>query len=415
MPEIDNCAKSIKARNVMLAIRKDKAPRKDTKELYACIGKLNPKKFGVILHDKEQDENGNIEPPGYHAMITFDNACSVNNLAKQLGIPPQNIEVWDKGINNGFSYMLHRTAKARAEGKHQYDPSEVIANFDFEALMETIPFEIGQAKIARDANPKTLLDAVYAGVMTKEEAEKRLTGSQYAYYGKKLVDVWNKRQQRLADEWRQQMTADEKQAQTIWIYGPTGTGKTDLAREIAGKRGKYYKSGSSRDMFQGYNVEAHTIILDELREDSIRYDDLLKILDPFAVYSGGTMAPSRYQDKALAADFFLITSPYSPERFYKYAIRDKETREIDKFDQLLRRLTLIIQMTDIHICPVEYKKPKAPLKIDPPQPIPGLQRPNPYSQKQRPASRPNPKDVFDSLFNQDEDTDTTGDKDNEKS
>lgn len=393
----------------MLAIRKDKAPWKDTKDLADCIRKLNPKKFAVILHDKEQDENGNIEPPGYHAMITFDNARSVNNLAKQLGILPQNIEVWDKGINNGFSYMLHRTRKAQAEGKHEYDPSEVIANFDFEALMGTIPFEIGQAKIARDANPKTLLDAVYAGIMTKDEAEKRLTGSQYAYYGKKLVDVWNKRQQRLADEWRQQMIDDEKQAQTIWIYGPTGTGKTNLACEIGKKHGDFFKSGSSRDMFQGYEVGKNVIILDELREDSIRYDDLLKILDPFSVYSGGSMAPSRYQDKALAADTFIVTTPYDPYQYYKLVVSDSEAQKVDKFSQLLRRLTLILYMDNYSISAVNVQAGACP------QIIPGASRPNPYSQVNRPASKPDPKDVFDSLFNQDEDTDTTGDTDNEKS
>lgn len=392
MSDNRNCAKPLKARNVMLAIRQDKSPWKDIKELYACIGKLNPNKVGVILHDKEQDEKGDAEPPGYHAMITFRNAHSVKHLAKQLGVPPQNIEVWDKGVNNGFSYMLHRTKKAQEEGKHQYNPSEVIANFDFEALMETIPFEIEQAKITRDASPKTLLDAVYAGVMTKEEAESRLTGSQYAFYGKKINDVWNKRQQKLADEWRQNMIAAGKQVEVIWVFGETGTGKTQLAREIGKQRGDFFKSGISRDIFQGYEVSKNVIILDELRENSIRYDDLLKILDPFSVYSGGSMAPSRYQDKALAADTFIITTPFDPYQYYKRAVADEEAQKIDKFDQLLRRLTLILFMDDDSISAVKV------LTGGGIQMIPGASRPNPYSQTQRPNSKPDPKDVFDRLF-----------------
>lgn len=426
MPDKDNCTKEpIKARNYMLAIRSDHAPWKTTEELKIIIeDKLKPQKYGIIRHDKDVDENGNPKPPGDHAMLVFENERHLKATAKKLGVAPENLKIWNDGINNGFGYLIHRTKKAQKEGKYQYDPSEVKANFVFQALMDTIPVEIEQAKQAHDTNPKALLDNLYAGVMTKEEVEARLTGSQYAFYSKKINDVWVKRLQNLADEWRKEMIAMGKQVEVIWIYGDTGTGKTLLAQEIASKKGAFYKSGSQRDTFQRYKGE-HTIILDEFREECVKYDEILKILDPFSVQSGGSVGPSRYSDKALAADMFIITTPYNPYQYYKRVVPDKSQQKIDKFDQLLRRLTLILEMDNDNIYPVEMMpvesekedQTKQPEKMFEPERIPGVSRPNPYSQAKRPATKPDPKDVFDELFSQNvtpQDTDTNEDTTNDE-
>lgn len=110
-----------------------------------------------------------------------------------------------------------------------------------------------------------LLNALYAGVLSKEEVEKHLTGAQYGKYRRQIEDVWRKRLQNLAEEWRKEMIAQGKSVTVIWLYGTAGTGKTSLACHYAAQSGQpYYMSGSSRDIFQSYTGE-HTIILDELR------------------------------------------------------------------------------------------------------------------------------------------------------
>lgn len=122
--------------------------------------------------------------------------------------------------------------------------------------------------------------------------------------------------------------------------------------------------------------------MDEFRENSMRYDDLLKILDPFSIYSGGSMAPSRYQDKALAADTFIITTPYDPRQYYERVLSDEDARKIDRYAQILRRLTLILYVDNYGIRPVAVPS------VGCPQLIPGvISRPNPYSQVNRPASK----------------------------
>lgn len=94
-------------------------------------------------------------------------------------------------------------------------------------------------------------------------------------------------------------------------------------------------------MFQSYNGE-HAVIIDDLRNHTIRYEDLLRITDPHNI-EHGTNAPSRYYDKALAVEFIVITSPYDPFEFYLGEV-PKSQRNIDKFEQLNRRITVTIYL-----------------------------------------------------------------------
>ena len=87
-------------------------------------------------------------------------------------------------------------------------------------------------------------------------------------------------------------------------------------------------------MFQQYEGQA-AIILDDLRPETFPYDDLLKMLDPFGE---APAAPSRYFDKLLTADIFIITSPYNPRQFYDKIFTTFE--DTDSFGQLARRITI---------------------------------------------------------------------------
>ena len=354
--------------------------------------KLRPRRYAIIVHDKDTDKTGQPKTPDLHIMLSFDNARSLNSVAKILGDKPQYVEAWVGNANNGYAYLVHATRQAQKDGKHRYDPGEVTANFDYAELMKKIGLEVEQAKAERAVKPEVLLDMLYTGAITKREVEQQLTGSLYARYRRQIEDVWAKRLQNLAEKWREEMASQGKKIQVMWIYGPAGTGKTRLARHYADKANQpYFMSGSSRDPFQGYAGE-HTLILDELRPKTIQYEDLLRILDPYSI-TDGVMAPSRYSDKALACDLIIITSPFSPKKSYDaiFPPNPYDVGYIDGFDQLDRRVDLTMEMTDSNIYMVEYNSTTKYYDR-----LTGVA--NNFSSAASPASQPDAVALFNSMF-----------------
>lgn len=344
------------------------APPIDTLDkLLEKVGEIGAERYAGILHDKDVDEENHI-----HLFAHFANAREIKAVAKALNILPQYIAIWDKGISNGFAYLTHRTKSA--EQDYQYSAAEVTANFDYVSWLEK--YEANHKKKKTSASQRNeiehLLDCLYVGILTREEVEKKLSGSEYAKNHKKIEDVWAKRLQNLAEERMKQRKAEGQQVEVIWIYGEAGTGKTRLAKEQAIKRDpSYFITGSSRDPFQRYSGE-DVIIYDEARPSDIRFSDLLKLLDP---YGEDVSAPSRYYDKAICAAVYFITSPYSPLEFYKEIMGEDWETQKDGFDQLLRRLSLVLHVTKEKIEAVEFYPATKTF-----QPIASANRPNPYYQ-----------------------------------
>ena len=65
----------------------------------------------------------------------------------------------------------------------------------------------------------------------------------------------------------------------------------------------------------------------------------------FDPYNDRAMASSRYFDKPLLANVYIITSPYSPYNFFLELTKKKQTSHIDSWGQLMRRLTLVIEIS----------------------------------------------------------------------
>lgn len=194
---------TIKCKNMMYTQQMQHLPAKTIDNLVCLIHNLNPepKKSAVIVHDKDIDENGQSEEPHVHAMLSFENARSINNVANMLNDKPQYIAAWTKQDGNGFSYLIHATK--RSKDKYHYNTSEVIANFDYEQEIYRISAEVSKAK--NRLNVQTLLDALLDGTLTKKELEDKLSGSQYGRYHKQIDCIWNKRLINLADEWKKEM------------------------------------------------------------------------------------------------------------------------------------------------------------------------------------------------------------------
>lgn len=330
---------------------------------------LKPIRFAGILHDKDIGQDGNLVAPHIHLVLQFESARSLNNLAKLTKQPIQCFEQWRGSVNNAYSYLVYHTESN--QDKYQYSPKEVIANFDYLLLLDTIEknvtkrYEINDTMIIDN-----LLDLLYTGDITKSEIEQRLTGSQYAKARQKIETVYLKRLETQAELWRQEMIDKNEIVTIIWLFGKAGTGKTRLARQYAEQYDlNYFITGSIRDPFQQYNLE-HVIILDELRPHQFDYSDLLKMFDPYNVKA---MASSRYFDKPLLANIYIITSPYSPYDFFLELTKKRKTSHIDSWGQLMRRLSLVVEVKKEYLQFYKYEPIDQMFYIDH-----GNKLPNPF-------------------------------------
>lgn len=386
MSESENCR--VRSKNMMYTQQIRHLPAKTIDQLIGQVEKTAPKKYALIVHDRDVNEQGEPAEDHVHVMLSYENARSINSIAKELGDKPQSMEMWKGKAENGYSYLIHATKES--SGKYQYPPSKVIANFNYLEEIRRITEEVERSR--QTANSKILLDSLYTGEISKEELEKRLSGSQYGRMKRQIEDVWSKRLQFQAAEWREEMKKSGKRIEVIWISGEAGTGKTSLAREYAEKSNRpYFITGSSRDIFQNYSGE-HTMIIDEFRADMMKYPDLLRILDPFG---SQVMAPSRYSDKPLVCDLILITSPYNPAEFYRQLFSRTSEDSVDGLEQLLRRITLTIEMDASRIRAVEYdREAKAYRAVD------NAEKENRYSRQHREqdCAASTPRDLFESMF-----------------
>ncbi|WP_159458287.1 Rep family protein [Listeria sp. ILCC792] len=304
------------------------------------INQLQPVKIAGIIHDKDTNENGEPIEKHVHVVLQFKNPRSLEKLAKLINEPQvSSFQQWRGNVNNAYSYLIHRTNEAQE--KYQYAIEEVKANFDYPALMNTISKKVTQRGLIKDNEIiRDFLDRLGTGELSKEEVISNLTGSQFAKAKKQINDVHQQVQAEKAKIWLTNRKNSGEPITVIWIYGNSETGKTVLAKKYASAEQKnYFITGSSKDSFQHYEGE-HIVILDELRPKTFPYDDLLKMLDP---YGENPKAPSRFFDKSLMVDLFIITSPYSPKQFYDEIFGCKKT--IDSFKQLQRRITFVQFMT----------------------------------------------------------------------
>lgn len=315
-------------------------------EFIGKVKSLNASKFALIVHDRDKKADGSPVEPHVHVAFHFDNAREIAAVAKKLGLPPQYINKWDGDQEALFAYLCHRTSGAKA--RFQYEPADVEANFDYASWLAKVEarYKAADSSLSipllggSEEKVDAVLNALYAGDLTEKEAGELLTGTEYGNNSRALKDVIAAAELRSAERWREEHKGGS--LTVLWLYGPSYSGKSHLAIELAARRGDYYVSRSRRDPWAEYHPAMHSIVLDDLRPDSMDYVDLLKCLDPNSLREGASGA-ARYRDRPLACDFIAITTPFTPLEFWEAAVKPRY-RAIDGLDQLHRRLTTVISM-----------------------------------------------------------------------
>lgn len=119
----------------------------------------------------------------------------------------------------------------------------------------------------------------------------------------------------------------------LWFHGPTGSGKTRKAFDMAESKNQevFIKSGSYK-WFDGYDGHQF-VIFDDFRDCQCEFGWLLRLLDIYPLrveIKGGT--------RQWKPSTIVVTSPMPPEETYKNM---QATDRYDKIGQLLRRITKV--------------------------------------------------------------------------
>ena len=125
----------------------------------------------------------------------------------------------------------------------------------------------------------------------------------------------------------------------IYIYGPTGVGKSRIAFEILKDP---YVCQDTITWWDGYDAHEH-VLLDDLRGSFSRYNQMLKLLDryPYRVaFKGGY--------RQFLARVIVLTSCKSPSELYSGRTDEQQSQFMRRLDEILFLPKVIQEWPSIH-------------------------------------------------------------------
>ena len=270
------------------------------------------KKYAYILHDKDDTA------PHYHIYLNFGSSGVDSKIVAQwFGLQESQVNRIQGRATDMLQYLTHSNESQK--NKYQYSPSEVIANFDFEA-------EIEKSKILGDFKKYSYAEQLkYIDTLPVSE-KKTAFGT--------LQKLWQMHCQMLSLE-------PNRNIEVMFIYGQSGTGKTTYAKKFAASRGyDCCISSSSNDPFQDY-LGQKCMILDDMRDSTFRFEDFLKIIDN----NTSSSIQARYGNKIFSGDLIIITSSVPLSYWYRSLIYNNS----ESLKQLYRRISVYVEITKTEI------------------------------------------------------------------
>jgi hypothetical protein len=317
----------------------------------------------AIYHDKDSKTHWNdylrrketvYKDIHIHVLIKTVEGQDVESIATAIGLQPQYIEYAKRGkyaYNNMLSYLIH----AKDYQKHQYAASDVltIVGEDYQDIYKANKINWQKGALVKTEEQKihkltnAQIDALLTKIMDNEVSRayiENMPEPRMAYITNRRlfenafeIAAKNKFQQYCED-----LAETKFKKINVYLHGETGVGKTKLAKEIAkAVREKVYKntekvwnmaSLAARNSMDEYTDE-EIIIIDDFRADSMQFNELLILLDPYH----SAPAPARYRNKFIQYRLAIITAPEPIENLYFMTQED--------VTQLERRLEFKLQVT----------------------------------------------------------------------
>lgn len=330
------------------------------KEIYERVSLMSESedlKIALIVHDKDISYGTKLVEPHIHGYIEFSNKKDLNILALNLGILPQYIESSGRGKYgkiNSKAYLIH----AKDKDKYQYPASDVetFDTFDYEAFINQNKedFEKYAATKKREKSDESLdltLSKIQLGELTYNDVmEDDNLAFLFGNNQQKFRDGFNFYGERQTFLRLKSLERKEYQMTVIYIQGDSDIGKSELAKNIAlqvqvklndlGLRGDIY-SASSANPFDNYLGE-EILLLDDVREDTMRASDWLKLFDPL----NSARMSARYQNKLVVPRLIIMPVYMSPKLFFGRI-------KAEDLNQFLRRINFLVDVSLMHGSEVE--------------------------------------------------------------
>ena len=178
--------------------------------------KKSIKQYAYILHDKDDTA------PHYHIYLNFGTtSVSFDDVGRWFGLSASFVSKVNGRKVDMLEYLTH--ANESQKHKHQYSPSEVVANFDFET-------EIAVSKILGNFDQYSYAQQLeYVNSLSVDEKAKAFS---------KLEKLWKLHCQCL-------LLKADRQIEVMFIQGKGGSGKTYYAKRLLEKMGYDYAISSS--------------------------------------------------------------------------------------------------------------------------------------------------------------------------
>ena len=275
-------------------------------------------KYAYICHDKDTTPDGAV-PTHYHIFFKFKSPVHFPYIKEAF--PYGDIERV-RSANACVQYLIHKNNPEKA----QYSKDSIFTNMaqdEFDALF------INNKKVQR-VNEADELEEILQDIA--DYKIRRFNMSEYI-----SVQMYSKYRTRIENAFRyrdtQFMVNPRRDIKVIFVTGDTGCGKTVFAQKAfcEGYQGVCISS-SSNDPLQDY-TDQDVLILDDLRDDDFKFQDLLKILDPHT----GSSVKSRFNNKIFMGKCIIITSYKKLTDWYS-KVPDEAKR------QLFRRISLYVEV-----------------------------------------------------------------------
>lgn len=317
-------------------------------EIYRRLKTLESEKvklecIALIVHYLDKNDLNELVFPHVHLYGKYSDKRTITRIAKALGIKVQYIE-FPKDKNryfeeNQLAYLIH----AQQPDKYQYPPPEVetFGTFDYSnfILNNVKKFEKQSATVKRKRTDESL-DLINQQILKGELFLEDILADDdlfllYSNHKLQFKQAFDSYAERLAFKNLKDLTTGKYKLTVMYFQGKSSLGKSYLARTIAQKVREYAEknkfksriySASSSNPFDDYYGE-DIILLDDIRPDSLRKADWLKLLDPINT----SRMSARFTNKQVVPRLILITNTQLPEQFFNI-FKD------EALDQYIRRI-----------------------------------------------------------------------------